>query len=351
MTTRPPRPRWTPPVELSPEPHPEETPRATAPVCLPLTEHESRNADPEPEILEPDPSPETLAFTRSGRRWRWFFWSAALLLGGLIVEESALFLVHQFRLHPVLGIFFSGVIGVLLTLLVTAMTREFLSLRELRAQGALRGEAARLMSGGSFGNAQPLIVQLTEQHGHRPELRDSLEAFRAMNQAHLGDREMLELFSSRALRPLDEAALRIIGRHAASAAFLAVISPLAILDALLFLWRNTRMMREIATLYGLRPGPVGTVVLMRHLAEGMLAAGAGEVLAKSASEALGETLAGVVMANAGQAATNALFTARVGLKCLRLCRPIPFPKHEEPGLKQIRRELRAALTAPKTGAS
>ncbi|MBF0271640.1 MAG: DUF697 domain-containing protein [Magnetococcales bacterium] len=342
------RPRWTPPVELSPEPPPEETPRATGPVCLPLTEHENHPPEPEEEILDPDPTPEELAFTHSGRRWRWFFWSATLLLTGLILEESALFLVNQFRLHVVLGVFFSGLIAVLLTLLVTAVTREFLALRELRAQGAIRSEAARLMSGGSFGNAQPLIAQLTDQHGHRPELRDSLEAFRAMNQAHLGDREMLELFSSRALRPLDEAALRVIGRHAASAAFLAVLSPLAILDALLFLWRNTRMMREIATIYGLRPGPAGTVVLMRHLAEGMLAAGAGEVLAKSASEALGETLAGVALASAGQAASNALFTARVGLKCLRLCRPIPFPKNEEPGLKQIRRELKAALAAPKT---
>ncbi|MBF0214391.1 MAG: DUF697 domain-containing protein [Magnetococcales bacterium] len=346
MTTL--RPSWTPPVELSPDPPPPEaTPRNTAPVCLPLGNRHSPPPEPLDESLDPDPALPDATITRAGARWRWFFWSAALLLSGLLLEESALFLANQFRLHPALGIFFSVLTGVLLILLSTAVMNELIGLRALRAQGTVRQEATALMHGGSFGNAQPLIHRLMNQYEHRSELKESFDAFRAMNQAHLGDREMLELFSSRALRPLDEEALRIIGRHASSAAILAVISPLAILDAMLFLWRNARMMRELATVYGLRPGPLGTIVLMRNLAEGMLAAGAGEVLAKSASEALGDTLTGVAMASAGQAATNALFTARVGLRCLRLCRPIPFPKSEEPGLSQIRRELRAALAAPK----
>ncbi|MBF0628076.1 MAG: DUF697 domain-containing protein [Magnetococcales bacterium] len=345
------RPRWIPPVEISLDPPAPEAPRVNPPVFLHLNEPESTPPEPDREEEELPLADEATmrdpAVVRSGRRWRWFFWSAFLLLAGLMLEESVLFLVNQFRIHPALGLFFGGVIGLLLMLLASGIVQELMALRALRAQGALRSEAARLMSGGSFGNAQPVIQQLLDHHGHRPELRESLEIFRAMNQTHLGDREMLELFSSRALRPLDEAALRIIGRHAAAAAMLSVLSPLALLDAALFLWRNVRMMRELARVYGLRPGPMGTMVLMRTLAEGMLAAGVGDLIAKSATEALGETLAGVALGSAGQAATNALFTARIGLKCLRLCRPIPFPKSEEPGLRQIRRELKAALAAPK----
>ncbi|MBF0341806.1 MAG: DUF697 domain-containing protein [Magnetococcales bacterium] len=341
-----PRFSWTAPVELSPEPPPEESPRVSAPVLLTLNDAE-RTQPREEELPDPDQPLQEAEFSRLGSRWRWFFWSAALLVLGLGLEECALFLTNQYRLHPLLGVLFGGLIAVLLVILSQGVIRELLALRALRVQGALRNEAATLMTGGSFGNAPGLIRRLTDQHGHRAELQESLEAFQAMNQAHLGDREMLELFSSRALRPLDEAALRVIGRHAASAAMLAVISPLALLDSALFLWRNIRMVREIAGVYGLRPGPLGTARLMRHVAEGMLASGAGQLLTKTATEALGDTLAGFALAGAGQAATNALFTARVGLKCLRLCRPIPFPVTDEPGLGHIRRELKAALIAPK----
>ncbi|GAB0055832.1 hypothetical protein SIID45300_00129 [Candidatus Magnetaquicoccaceae bacterium FCR-1] len=342
------RPTWTAPVELSPDPLIADSPRVT-PTFQPPTEAEPVKEE-EPGNGFSDPLPplgESPGAAGSGRRWRWFFWSFFLLLAGILIEESVLFLVEQFRLHVGLGLFFSGLVGVLISVLISALLRELRGLKAIRAQDGQRAEAARLMAEDGFGNAQPLLRRLVDQHAERPELRDALEAFRALNQAHLGDREALTLFSQRALKPLDEAALRIIGKHAASAAFLAVLSPLALLDALLFFWRNLRMMREIAQVYGLRPGPAGTFVLMRHVAEGMLAAGSGDVLAKSAAEALGDTLTGAALAGAGQAATNALFTARVGLRCLRLCRPIPFPKADEPGLGRIRRELKAALTGPK----
>ncbi|MBF0614432.1 MAG: DUF697 domain-containing protein [Magnetococcales bacterium] len=342
------RPKWIPPVEISLDPPEEPTAPPTGPVCLPLSGMPKQ--PPEPEIAPPEEELDGLrdpVFIRAGVRWRWFFWGVALLVGGLMLEQSILFLVEQFRLHPVAGLFFGGVVGLLLMLLATAIFQELTGLRALRAQEAVRHTAAQLMSGGSFGSAQPMIQRWLDQYGQRPELREAFDDFRALNQSHLGDQEMLELFSARAMRPLDETALRIIGRHAASAAMLSVVSPLALLDAMIFMWRNVRMMREIATVYGLRPGPMATIVLMRNLAEGMLAAGASELVARGAVEALGETLTSVAMAGAGQAATSALFTARIGLKCLHMCRPLPFPKADEPGLRHIRRELRAALAAPK----
>ncbi|MBF0164078.1 MAG: DUF697 domain-containing protein [Magnetococcales bacterium] len=342
------RPTWTAPVELPPDAPIADPPRVAPSFQLPteaepVQEEAPGNGFPDPPLA----NGQTVETEGSSRRWRWFFWSFFLLLAGILIEESILFLVGQYRLHVGLGLFFSGLVGVLVTILITALLRELRGLKAIRVQDGQRAEAARLMAEDGFGNAQPLLRRLVDQHAERLEMRDALEEFRALNQAHLGDREAMALFSQRALKPLDEAALRIIGKHAASAAFLAVLSPLALLDALLFLWRNLRMMREIAQVYGLRPGPAGTFLLMRQVAEGMLAAGSGDVLAKSAAEALGDTLTGAALAGAGQAATNALFTARVGLRCLRLCRPLPFPKADEPGLGRIRRELKAALTAPK----
>ncbi|MBF0417335.1 MAG: DUF697 domain-containing protein [Magnetococcales bacterium] len=342
------RPTWTAPVELSLDTSIADPLHTNPGFQMPTEAEPHPEENPGQGFSDPLSSPIDLErCSGAGKRWRWFFWSFFGLLASILIEESLMFLVNQFRLHLALGVFFSGLVGILVYLLLSALLRELRGLKAIRVQDGQRSEAARLMAEDGFGNAQPLLRQLVDQHANRLELRDALEEFRALNQAHLGDREALALFSQRALKPLDEAALRIIGRHAASAAFLAVLSPLALLDALLFLWRNARMMREIAQVYGLRPGPAGTFLLMRHVAEGMLAAGSGDVLAKSATEALGDSLAGAALAGVGQAATNALFTARVGLRCLRLCRPIPFPKTDEPGLGQIRRELKAALTAPK----
>ncbi|MBF0180131.1 MAG: DUF697 domain-containing protein [Magnetococcales bacterium] len=327
--------RWVPPLELPPEGFsPEEKP--APPAQLPV-------APGQEEEYVDDTHPGFDADHKKTGPGRWIFLSFSLLFIGVLVEDAVVFLAAQYRLHPSLGISFGLLLLVLTGALLVAVAREWRGLRSVRGQDDARLRLERLAREDTFGQARGVLEAAGERYRERPEMQPALDAYRAALRDHLGDRELVTLFSDVAMRPLDQAALRVVGRHAASAALSAVLSPVAMLDALLFLWRNLRMIREIAHLYGLRPGFAGSVLLARQMAEGMLVVGATELVTHTAADLLGDTLAGAALASAGQAATNALFTARIGLRAISQCRPVPFPPSRKPGLLEIRKEFKGAL--------
>lgn len=67
------------------------------------------------------------------------------------------------------------------------------------------------------------------------------------------------------LPSLDERALTIIERHVGAVAISTAISPSDIIDSFLVLWRNTKMLAEVAEVYGARPGFWGTARLARRV--------------------------------------------------------------------------------------
>jgi putative membrane protein len=122
------------------------------------------------------------------------------------------------------------------------------------------------------------------------------------------------------------------------------------LDALLSLWRSVRMAREIAVLYEGRPGPLGTLSLMRDIAGTLAAAGASELIADAGAEAFGSTFAATLSAKVGQGMAMGILTIRVGLAAMRLCRPIPFQEEERPRIAHIRDQVfKAIFRAVNTG--
>lgn len=97
------------------------------------------------------------------------------------------------------------------------------------------------------------------------------------------------------------AALQILGATAAS--------PSPGFDGVLVVWRSLRLVREIAQIYGHRPGAAGTLALFRRVVLDASAVAATEVAVSSATEALlNSPLAGGL---AGQAAGGAVAARRM----------------------------------------
>jgi len=118
----------------------------------------------------------------------------------------------------------------------------------------------------------------------------------------------------------------------------------ALLDVVIVLWRNLKLVREIAALYGARPGYVGGLKLLRRMLANIAVAGAAESGNDLVVEALGSTLAASLSSRVGQGVINGLLTARVGLTAMHLCRPLAYDETNQPSLKRIRREL---MSVPK----
>nr|WP_246504012.1 DUF697 domain-containing protein [Plastoroseomonas arctica] len=127
-----------------------------------------------------------------------------------------------------------------------------------------------------------------------------------------------------ALARLDAAAA-ISGRDAALAVLTATaISPWPGLDGLIVVWRGSRLVRRVASLYGFRPGTLGTLTLFRRVAidAGTVAAADLAVAAMVESFAHDAVLSRLL----GQAAGAATATRRM-LRLARAvadaCRPLP----------------------------
>ena len=149
----------------------------------------------------------------------------------------------------------------------------------------------------------------------------------------------MAIFSANVLATLDKHVYDIVVKNSAIAALLTAMSPMAWLDALLFSWRNIRMIRQIAVHYGFRPGFVGTIKLVKQVLQGMMLSAAADFITDEAAETVGSSVAAILFAKAGQGMANGLLTARLGVQAMRLCRPIPFLPEENPSLRRVRAEM------------
>ena len=165
-----------------------------------------------------------------------------------------------------------------------------------------------------------------------PQLGEPVARYRAVREPHHSGHDALELFSRFVLAPADRLAEAAIRRAATQAFAINAVSPSALLDTLLFAARALRLIREIAEIYGQRPGLTGTVHLLRRLVSGAGLVGAVDVVGGVIAQQLGGAVLEHVSASAAESAYAAQKMARLGLVAMALCRPIEFRPGEAPSL-------------------
>jgi putative membrane protein len=168
-----------------------------------------------------------------------------------------------------------------------------------------------------------------------PLLHEAVARYRAVREPHHSGHDALELFSRFVLAPADRLAEGAIRRAAAQAFAINAISPTALLDTLLFAARALRLIREIAEVYGQRPGLAGTVHLLRRLASGAGMVGAVDLVGGVLVQTLGGAVIERLSASAAESAYAAQKMARLGIIAMALCRPIGFGPGEVPSLQSI----------------
>lgn len=353
--------QWIPPVELELEAEPSKPQEQSEPLSPTVLAEEGEEkfeayVREGERIDEPGKAPglgaipdaqtgalERRVSQRRRRAFQWLLGSAGVLLAGVLVLDAYSFLETLFGRSVVLGAIFTILFALLVASLVVVVQEQVRDIRRLRDISRLQSEAERLRQANGYGAASALTARLSALYRHRADVEPGLEIFRtAVSDAHT-DAEVLELFTKHVLQPLDERASRIVTSYASQTALLTALSPLALLDAMLSLWRSVRMAREIAVLYEGRPGPLGTLSLVRDIAGTLAAAGASELIADAGAEAFGSTFAATLSAKVGQGMAMGILTIRVGLAAMRLCRPLPFQEEERPRIAQIRDQVFKAI--------
>jgi len=275
----------------------------------------------------------------------WWFWLklVALLAVVLSVAESVNAFNRYWLQSPVMAEIFAAFILLLLFGCLTLIFHEWRKLNALQQLEVRRDTSKQILSGETADAIQSycnsiLPARLQEQ------LVESVNEWDQAQQPHHSDAERLSLYEGIVLKQCDQAALAVVARWSAEAGILVGASPLAALDLLFIVWRNTRMLDAIASCYGLELGLFSRLKLMHMVLFNLAFVGASEVSIDIGVQSLGADVVTRLSGRLAQGMGAGLLSARLGLKAMQLCRPMDFDQQDSlPSLRDVSRELRTQL--------
>lgn len=266
----------------------------------------------------------------------WFgYLSAGVLL--LSLTELVFFIVELTQREDWLaGLWLILSIG-LLALIASIVIGEWRGLRQLKRQETLRHSSLQLfdMPAIGMGKAHCLTIAASMPD----EYQQDLSTWQSTLAEHYTDSEVLSLFERSIMAKADQNALSIIANHAGAAGVMIAVSPFALLDMAIVLWRNLRMLNQISETYGVHLGYWGRISLIRKVFHTMLYAGAAEIISDAGNYALGTGLTGKLSSRLAQGMGAGVLSARIGLKTMQECRPMPWLSVDKPKLADISKQL------------
>jgi len=156
-------------------------------------------------------------------------------------------------------------------------------------------------------------------------------------------KEIYQDLDKNVLSVLDKKAKEKITKASIQAAISTAISPLALLDALIVIWRSFLLTKEIAQIYGFKPNVYTTIILLKRGAFNVFFAGATELASEYANETLHNSLLAKVSLSASQGVVNGVLLARLGYGIMRTCRPLPLGEKRKSFMNSIYNALKNTL--------
>jgi putative membrane protein len=321
---------------------------------------DSRLEPPRPDPLAPPPDvaideaesnlarwPDIVLAKHRGIRWSSVLFSAL----GALVSLALTVWVTRFVADLFASGGWLGYVALALALIAAfaafmIAAREILGFFRLGRVAALRLKADAALAAADKTAALSASDGIMRLFADREELRWGARRLGDHRGDVLSPRELLILTEREMLAPLDARAKAIIALSMRRVSLLTAISPSAILDVSFVAIQVLSMLRRLATLYGGRPGFLGSLRLARlvlgHLAlTGSVALG-DDVL----QQLIGHGLTAKLSARLGEGVVNGAFTGRIGIAAVDLCRPLPFIEAERPRLRDFLGELRIGARKP-----
>ncbi|WP_371186259.1 YcjF family protein [Thalassotalea maritima] len=298
------------------------------PVILP----EQAWQEVEQELVEDEAS-----YKPAKLNWLWRLAGASLAI--VIVYELLMFFIDGFSQSPLITSIYGLVVGCVGLLAGKAVFKEWRALRKFRQQQTKQAKASAVMQHQASIDAQAFCQSLNKQYVG-DHVQQQIAVFEQHIDDAMSDKEVLQIYSKHVLSEVDKQALAQISKYSTEAVVMVAVSPLALLDMALLLWRNLRMIDKVAGLYGVQMGYWSRIGLLRQVLANLAYAGVSEIIADVGIDVLGAEALGRVSTRAAQGLGAGMLTARLGLKAMHLSRPIPFDEQQPaPKLKHVRRQL------------
>ncbi len=295
---------------------------------------------PEPEPQLPVAIDEPLRPARKGFSWGTLFWST---LGGLVLLGLGLGAKHLiddlFAINDALGFLGLGLAALMSLALVVIIAREALGLIRLATIEKLHARALEVIASDDRSESRAVLADLLKLAHSNPRLARARTAL----QAHAGEiidgADLIRLAERELMSPLDIEARRLVSVAAQRVSVVTAISPRALVDMLFVFAAAIRLVRQLAKLYGGRPGTLGMITLLRHVISHLAITGGMAASDSIIQQALGHGIAAKLSQRLGEGILNGLLTARLGLAAIDVTRPLPFTALPRPQLADLAKDL------------
>jgi putative membrane protein len=301
------------------------------------TVHVTPEADP---ALLPVPIETPIIPARRGFRWGTLFWAATggLVLLGLGLGVTRL-IEDLFARSEGLGFVGLGFAGAAALAFAVVVAREALGLARLATIEKLHLRASAVLASDDRAESRVIVQDLLKLAHQNPHLARA----RAALQNHAGDiidgADMIRLAERELMTPLDQEARRLVSSAAQRVSIVTAVSPRALIDVLFVFAASLRLIRQLARLYGGRPGALGMIALMRHVIAHVAITGGMAASDSLVQQVLGHGLAAKLSQRLGEGVLNGLLTARLGLAAIDVTRPLPFTALPRPVLTDLAKDL------------
>lgn len=266
------------------------------------------------------------------------FYALLTLLLILVLWQTVELGLFLYQLHWLLALLFVSLFLTLVVIVVRAVVEFFLYQRDFRHITELREEAVQFRDQRTITLKAHWLGRLRQLYQGKPQ-QVLLEQVLSEMPDYADDSEILPYLDVCFFQKLDQQALACISQHSRQVALMVALSPFAAVDMLLSVWRSIRMLDEICQIYGVRPSLPARSYLLKMVLEQMVLAGATELLSDQLADFTSNRLLGVVSLQAASGVGVGIYSARIGLKAMAMCRSIPFSDAQKPGISRLARGI------------
>ena len=293
----------------------------------------------EPSMLPVTVEAPVVPVTR-GFRWGTLF---AIAIAGLAALGLGLAVTHLiedlFARSEGLGVLGLAFAVAATVAFIVVVAREAFGLIRLATIEKLHLRAARVLASDDRSESRAVVRDLLKIAHQNPHLARARAALQGHADDIIDGADMIRLAERELMTPLDAEARRLVSLAAQRVSIVTAVSPRALIDVACVFAASLRLIRQLARLYGGRPGALGMIRLMRHVVSHVAITGGMAASDSLVQQMLGHGLAAKLSQRLGEGVLNGLLTARLGLAAIDVTRPLPFTALPRPSLTDLAKDL------------